>query len=735
MGVTRFEEWADKRVVKSMPITCLADSVVGFDASYYLDRLLSPAVDSVSSALGGWPLGLESNIVKELRNFQQAGITPHFVFNGLDSEIRDDPFGPSLSWARTNAQAFEIYEKELPGDAIEMFKRSGSPNSAALVEFLKKILYEQNVTFTTAPYSALAQLAYYRNHPSQFVDAVYGPPELFLYGVDKPITRFDLTYELVGPHEKGTSKKTTRFLLEASVFRWIDRQTCLDELGRISPDLFDDALLLAGSRLLRRFPPLENQAIFGKTFSIPDTVNLIMSSGRSVAQLCNQYSGDPLLKELDYLDNYRRVVTSVKHHIIITKDGDIEPMDKDRAPSDVHDCVGQRLPEELNMYLSRGMVRSRVLNWLASGKVLVAAPNDGGDSVSYQNLVRTQLEPLRKQALSLLADSLNRYYQRKEITTRYWFDHSTVTKFNIKDLLPSPKDSIAAWNASAGEFIPGSLSFAIRSLGDSEFAARTVTPKSTRLTNTLKTIHEIKANTVWRFLQLRGYIDRQHQLTFWGKVLETVLSTVGHEQDQEKAAILAVELMRFDLLTADTMFTGYSGAPMRGTDLDKRNCMLVSRVACLGKIHHQSRGYSGPLSRHMLAYYSIVSVLQAHLRDLVEMSLVTMFLEGLVDREREDWMEISLGLPFYTEHSCALGVVMMTYLDELCTREDPTSEVTREEMKIRTEGWFEYCDFAASQKDAFHLWNAVYQGVKMAGKEVKAQNDWDEVNHWLSQRR
>lgn len=48
-------------------------------------------------------------------------------------------------------------------------------------------------------------------------------------------------------------------------------------------------------------------------------------------------------------------------------------------------------------------------------------------------------------------------------------------------------------------------------------------------------------------------------------MLETVLSTVGHEQDQEKAAILAVELMRFDLLTADTMFTGYSGAPMRGT--------------------------------------------------------------------------------------------------------------------------------------------------------------------------
>ncbi len=30
------------------------------------------------------------------------------------------------------------------------------------------------------------------------------------------------------------------------------------------------------------------------------------------------------------------------------------------------------------------------------------------------------------------------------------------------------------------------------------------------------------------------------------------------------------------------------------------------------------------------------------MRDMLEMCLVTMFLEGGVDREREDWMEIAL---------------------------------------------------------------------------------------------
>lgn len=155
--------------------------------------------------------------------------------------------------------------------------------------------------------------------------------------------------------------------------------------------------------------------------------------------------------------------------------------------------------------------------------------------------------------------------------------------------------------------------------------------------------------------------------------------------------------------------------------------MLISRTASLAKLHHQPKGYSGPLSRHLLSYNSIVSSLQSSLRDLIEMSLATMFLEGHVDRERSDWMDLSLGyyprsiphvscahsnstqyrLPLYEERSCALGVITMTYLNELCTRDDPTSESTRAEMKIKSQGWVEYCDFPASLNDSFRLWDSV----------------------------
>jgi hypothetical protein len=81
----------------------------------------------------------------------------------------------------------------------------------------------------------------------------------------------------------------------------------------------------------------------------------------------------------------------------------------------------------------------------------------------------------------------------------------------------------------------------------------------------LKTRHEVISNAVWRFLQLRKYIDNKHQLMHWGKVLQASLSVTGSNKDQEEAVFVAVELLRLKLLNADTMFGGFSGAPVHGS--------------------------------------------------------------------------------------------------------------------------------------------------------------------------
>lgn len=169
-------------------------------------------------------------------------------------------------------------------------------------------------------------------------------------------------------------------------------------------------------------------------------------------------------------------------------------------------------------------------------------------------------------------------------------------------------------------------------------------------------------------------------------------------------------------------------------ELDRRNSMLVSRVACLGPLDHSTRGFSGPLSRHLLAYRSIISDVRASLRDLIEMCLVSLFLENDADRNRDDWMDISLrfvvdlksiyiyltrsSLPFYEDTSCALGIIVKTYLDELNNTDDPTSEVQQAKIKeLGTVEWLRYGDFQASFDTAMKLWDAVSGALQELSKK------------------
>ena len=282
---------------------------------------------------------------------------------------------------------------------------------------------------------------YYEKHSSQFIDAVYGPSELFCFGIDKLITKFEITDASQNVSEKNKPESP---VLELSKFHWIDRRDCLAALGNIPVNVFIDALMLAGSGLLPGFPPLENETVYRKPFTMRNVVDMIISCGGSVARLCAQYSTDPAVKGV-YLDQYKRALTRIRHHVIMTDEGDVEILDKGHAPDDAHECIGLRLPEELYMYLSRGMLRPRILNWLTSGKISIIQPLAGGDGRPYQNLVKVQLDPLRRQALSLLTEPIHRYYHSRDIITSLWFDPTWEGKFNMRDV-SSPRDLLSKWN-------------------------------------------------------------------------------------------------------------------------------------------------------------------------------------------------------------------------------------------------------------------------------------------------
>ncbi|OJJ50972.1 hypothetical protein ASPZODRAFT_300652 [Penicilliopsis zonata CBS 506.65] len=244
---------------------------------------------------------------------------------------------------------------------------------------------------------------------------------------------------------------------------------------------------------------------------------------------------------------------------------------------------------------------------------------------------------------------------------------------------------------------------------------------------------------MWRFLQLRGYIDEKHQLTSWGLCLEKALATLDPGDELEEATFIAIELLRFDLLNAKHWFSHLSGGPMRGSDTedeDKVFNMLVSRVACIGKLRHKSIGYSGPLSRQLLCYRSLVSEVRSALRDLIEVVLAGMLLSGDVDRDRKDWAELSVKLPFIDDNDCGLGIAVRTYLDDLPAQGELTLPEARAEVKSKGKDWFQHSDsFTGNLDKAFKLWDAVYKATQNAGKEFKEAKQWEGVNNWLANRR
>ncbi|KAJ9637908.1 hypothetical protein H2199_007403 [Coniosporium tulheliwenetii] len=755
--INGFEEWATS-LSEWYEIEQLSGAVIAIEAADYLNNLIrnSNTIEALLPALGGLPFSLRGYVLKDISILRSHGINPVFVFSGLDvgkdDNKRDAAFRASDEAARIHASAWLQYDQHKPEEAVKTFKESGTQEEAAahalkvladlflavvkpedLFRYLQKILREAGVPFQVAPYSALAQqrkLAYLDKHAGKYVDAIAGSTELFLYDVDKVIT--DLGSRMVV--EGGDPGELTSCLEKGQIIA-LRRHSCITELGNIPSDVFVDACLLCGNALIPPIPQLGGNSRRNKP-KIQAAVDLLMTTpGRDGNSVCSNYQDDPQFRAMQYQDKYRRTRLAIKHHVVLTAEGKAVPLDEQEAPRDIHELVGQQLPEEIYFYLSKGVIGPRVLNWRSSGEIIELAPLDGGDSPEYRKLVLDQLTPLRTSALSLLSYSLHRFYQHKDVTLYCWFDQGTSKVISMRDLT-DPRPLVAKWNVNA------------------DLIQKHV------LATLLASKNEIMCNAFWRFLQLREYTDTKHQLTPWGEVLEAAISGLGGRSELDEAVFIAVELARLELLSAKDMFPRNAGASLHAdskttypdrlgnadipAEVDRRNTLIVSRIACLGKLSHAPIGYTGPLSRHLLAYHSMITAVRSSLRDLAEVSLVTMLLNGDAHRGelphgRKDYTDLGLELPFLLDNDCGLGIAVQTYLDELQKYPDPTSAEARAASKGKApKDYFPHAiDLSRDLDSAFLLWDAVYAGMKKAveHKLVKEGSIWDDVNKWLANRR
>lgn len=543
------------------------------------------------------------------------------------------------------------------------------------------------------------QMAYLERLGDRFVDAIVGAWEMLLFDVKKVIVKLDTA---------------------AETFSWVSKDHVL-KFFDVSPTVFLDSALLSGSKFLPAYPIMDSNPV-RQPLKLKMTVDLLSSYGGSANTFLLQQEGPPRPGEdsataagqplsMSYMDRYRRAYMAVKHHCIMTADGKVEPLDQVNAPGDLHNLIGQRLPDELYHYMGQGLISPKLLNWRTTGEIIEPAPLDGGGSEEYRALVSQKLNRIRATALYLLSQPLTRFYIYKEVSLRTWYDRTNtkvVYDKSSQDLVPDLSSWSLRESSFSGLIKPSSsvISNAVHCLSDPAFVASSL---ESRMGVVLSSKDEVVYNVLWRFFRANDYLDADHLPTRWGKMLFTMLDVLKDQPELHESAFLATELARHELLNCRNMFPTYSVPPPREDEQDNRNTLLVSRIACLARLDHDAIGFTGPLSRHLLAYGSMVASLRTSLRDLVEAITANMFLTGGAERENKFYASVAVTMPFFLHHDCSLGIAVQSYLNALIDSPEPRTEEVKQGLLVKgATQWFPHSlNFAADIQKAFSLWDAV----------------------------
>jgi hypothetical protein len=486
-------------------------------------------------------------------------------------------------------------------------------------------------SFETDP----VKMAYFELIDSDQCAGVMGPAELLLYPIrDCVIRTIDWDNKLVYAVSKKHILKTLN----------------------VTESVFVDAFLMTGTSFLPPFPPLADQSIIKtQPHTVADAVNMLRTTEKSVTLVCTSFHDILKSQDPNWLDKYRKARMAVDHFIYIAENGEVKVHDYEHLTHDNHEYLGLQLPSELFHYLNIGMIGPRLLTWITHGQLQILPTLDGFVSDEYKKLVTTQSVRIKEAALSLIIPRLNRGISYKNITLKVWYDrnYSSVV-WDHKEPREHVGPKVITWNVKESaitenfeQFEHGSIYSEVMALKNAKFVPQTFSNPKSPLKN-LESSALIKSICLWRFLHIRGYVNDQHELTTLGNALAAGLSsiqpTVAKNPDFPhlyESVLVALELIRFELLNARNPHEELRGLPLNGSETDQQSLLLISRCASLLKLRHQANGYTGPLSKNLLAFRSLVSEVRSADRDLIEALLASMFLYAQAKRNRDDGWELS----------------------------------------------------------------------------------------------
>lgn len=655
----------------------LRDCRVGIDGTMWIKEIIGKSVEEpFQLGMGGIPLTFIDKVIKDLEQWEANGITPLIVFSGLNINLDRTPFQRYSTQTRARKQAWDAYARKLE-DAYSLFAEEKNV-CMNFIRNLFPVLSEKKIQYITSPYLSWAQLAWFRQN--NFVQHVFGNLELLLFGVPDLITKIDFT------------QKT---------FTSVDINQILQTVA-LKHEQFIDTCILAGFDFSITFPGISTQK---KGTQFKAAVDLVRQHGTgfNVAQTVP-----------NYVQTFQRTTCLIQHHIVFEPTCVCEPLNKESAPYDLHEIFGLKFPIGVYFFLSQGILNPQSINLIQHG--LIEAP-PLVDSVEYRTSL-DKLIPLRSKTLAILAHSLNEEFH-KPISNIRWYqqdvpielDHSRyATLATTLQVYVKQPDIESEKTRSGNQSV--NLKFVVDWLWYKTKNSITSAP-STRLINP----DQIIAQILMHLFDVVEYST--HPL-----VLQALS---GVSSQFIEPAIVVNELLRLDLLSGNP----YTAPPSEGDGFHtlcepNPNTFLIARVLSLIPVNCEAKPWQGPIDQDLAAFNSVVKAVYRSLRNLIDILLLNLFLQGKAQTLPNKFLPIANQLPFFQESNTAMGLL--------------AKEFFRCESVAQLSNQFPGCtSIVEDLKKGFAFWDEVFAMVEIGsisgGIDSAVVNQFRNANSYLSEKR
>ena len=585
---------------------------VAIDGEVWLEDYLPS--EPLIKVIGGPPSTLNRALREKIKPLVDAGIKPIIVFNGISPNVFDNKNLQTKATRR--AECWKHLDTNLNDFRASL--STGKKITEEIFGEVVKAIRTLGGDVIRAPYISGPQLAYLESH--YLVKAIMGKPDLLLYNPQKIVLK--INYD----------EQTYEYIKTDDVLAALDID--LDELMNVF---------------------IYKGYMFGKVLD-PQPVTTLISTfkGKTVLQHKN-------MKDAEY---YQKTKLLLQSRVVLRcQEADISVT----PDSKLKTILGERFPKELYFAFCIIPLSSQVFSTLSSGSLIELPPY--ADSNYYREALN-KVKSLRSKTNAVLLKSLSPSHANLfDVDIVYWYntDREKLPKVNISQFKwvftdDEISDELERQNSKNVDLV-----FCLKWHSHSYM-------KKAGIYEHMLTEEEESAGWTSRSLMTRVLFRFLEHMNYFGKDGMPMLFGVTLMRCAPKwqyNLLLIQELFQYGLLNGRTLAQTKTGflsdelfnklCIMNVRDEERHSISLVSRVFSLVAPTLSEEEWSGAVDYPLSQFFSIVKVLVRSLRSLLEVILLSEFLNGRVGWNK-NMLNLIDSLPYGSHNNIALGIAIKLLL-------------------------------------------------------------------------